>query len=155
MKKTKVLFLYNEKNQDLFAYFPNDYYNKALTPKLRNGYSSEGQHSGVHEEYAQESIEATPKEYESLKKELEDIGYNLQVMNKPFKQNEPNIYDYTLSNIGKNGLKIKFNTQKAKNLFVLSARKNLSTNSLTIDKKSESDFIAWAISHNLKLEIIN
>ena len=76
-------------------------------------------------------------------------------MKGKFKQNEPNVYDYTLSNIGKNGIKIKFNTQKAKNLFVLSARKNLSTDSITIDKKSESDFIAWAISHNLKLNIVN
>lgn len=74
---------------------------------------------------------------------------------KAFKQNEPNIYDYTLTNVGKSGLKIKFNTVRAKNLFVLSARKTLSTDSITIDKKSESAFIAWAISHDLKLEVIN
>jgi hypothetical protein len=76
-------------------------------------------------------------------------------MKGKFKQNEPNIYDYTLTNVGKNGLKIKFNTERAKNLFVLSARKTLSTDSITIDKKSESAFTAWAISHDLRINIYN
>ena len=77
---TKVLFLVNERNPedpDLFAYFPEEIHNG----EYRTGYSHVGQHSAVHPDYASESREATPEEYQDLKAELEGVGYNLEVLN--------------------------------------------------------------------------
>lgn len=77
---TKVMFLVNERNPedlDLFAYFPEEIHNG----EYRTGYSHIGQHSAVHPDYAAESREATPEEYQDLKAELEGIGYNLDVLN--------------------------------------------------------------------------
>jgi hypothetical protein len=76
---SKVMFLVNETepNSDVFAYFPEERYND----KYMSGYSHVGQHTGVHPDYAAESREATPEEYQDLKAELEGIGYNLQVLN--------------------------------------------------------------------------
>lgn len=76
--KMKVKFLYNEKNNDLFAYFPEE----KDTATTFMTYSHIGQHSGASPEYASESREATFYEYSDLKKELESIGYNLLVLNK-------------------------------------------------------------------------
>ena len=72
---TKVMFLVN--NNELFAYFPEEIHNG----EYRTGYSHIGQHSAVHPEYAEESREATPEEYQDLKNELEGIGYNLDILN--------------------------------------------------------------------------
>lgn len=79
-----VIFLVNEKdpkNPDLFAYFPEENYDRRGVLKM--GYSHIGQHSAVHPSYADEyeSREATPEEYKDLQAELEGLGYNLDVLN--------------------------------------------------------------------------
>lgn len=78
--KTLVRFLYNEKTEDLFAYFPQHFYNKRTHGHgVRTCYSHVGQHSACTIEYAKESRVATPAEYADLKKELESIGYELRI----------------------------------------------------------------------------
>lgn len=77
---TKVMFLVNEndpENPDVFAYFPEEIHNG----EYKTAYSHMGQHSAVHPQYAEESRPATPEEYVDLKAELENIGYNLEVLN--------------------------------------------------------------------------
>ena len=79
---TKVIFLVNErdpKDPDLFAYFPEEIYD--ISGKYRVAYSHTGQHSSAHPDYAKESREATPEEYNNLKTELEGQGYKLEVLN--------------------------------------------------------------------------
>lgn len=79
---TKVVFLVNErdpKDPDLFAYFPEENYDRQGINKT--AYSPIGQHSSASPEYAKESRQATPEEYADLKAELEGIGYNLEVLN--------------------------------------------------------------------------
>jgi len=78
---TKVMFLVNEKNPkdpDLFAYFPDENYDNE--GRYKTAYSHIGQHSSASPEYAAESRPATPEEYAPLKSELENIGYNLDVI---------------------------------------------------------------------------
>ncbi len=72
-----VVFYYNEKNNDLFAFFP-DTTNGTV---FGQSYSHIGQHSECHILYVQESRKATEKEYKDLKTELENIGYTLVVQN--------------------------------------------------------------------------
>ena len=77
VEKTRVAFLVNEQNQDLFALFVE-------TVRMEGGgrmydcYSHVGQHSACFEGYANESRNATPEEYKDLKTELEEIGYNVK-----------------------------------------------------------------------------
>jgi hypothetical protein len=72
------MFYYNETYDDLFAYFPN------IEPikNLNMGYSHIGQHSVCSKKYVNNSRMATKEEYSSLKKELENIGYTLNVLNE-------------------------------------------------------------------------
>lgn len=80
LPKTKVLFLYNTKNEDLFAFFPE------LKEKENTflAYSQIGQHSECHIEYAKESKQAKESQYLSLHKELTNSGYNLEIVDKTF-----------------------------------------------------------------------
>ncbi len=82
--KTKVQFLVNETDgNDVFAFFPEEVYpgrHEAIKNTWRLGYSQEGQHSGIHPKYAAESRPATEAEYKDLKKELEDLGYKLFIV---------------------------------------------------------------------------
>jgi len=74
--KTKVVFLL-EYNLEIFAFFP-------ATPEgngLYMCYDSVGQHSKSTLMYARECQPATPEQYEPLKRELEGLGYNLEVTN--------------------------------------------------------------------------
>lgn len=81
--KTKVLFLYNKKNDDLFAFFPEEYYNKEhLGERFLTCYAHIGQHSACNSDYAKECKEATKEEYNDLKEELESIGYELEILNE-------------------------------------------------------------------------
>ena len=80
---TKVVFLFHKENNDLFAYFQEEI---ADAGHNRMSYSHIGQHSSCSEEYAKESIEATKEQYQDLFVELESIGYNLEVLNKPQKK---------------------------------------------------------------------
>lgn len=85
--KTKVQFLIdkngytnqeeNEKGQ-VFAFFTDEMYSH--DKNLRTCYSHIGQHSACHVDYAKESRPATPAEYADLKRELESIGYNLEII---------------------------------------------------------------------------
>lgn len=75
---TLVKFRYNEKNQDLFAYFPQLHPNENR-PNLVTCYSHIGQHSQMNLLYAKESRPATYAEYRDLLMELESIGYNLKI----------------------------------------------------------------------------
>ena len=63
---------------DLFAFFPDEKYNS--DPNMFTSYSHIGQHSGCHLDYAKESRDATPEEYNALKLELESLGYNLEIV---------------------------------------------------------------------------
>jgi hypothetical protein len=74
--KTKVKFLYNEYNEDLFAYFPFEESSKGY----KTAYSHIGQHSACHYKYAEESREATMIEYLDLFNELQSIGYRLEII---------------------------------------------------------------------------
>jgi hypothetical protein len=80
-ESTKVQFLVNEKDPkdpDLFAYFPDENYDKSGN---KMAYSHIGQHSAASPQYAAESRPATPEEYAGLKAELEGLGYVLEVVN--------------------------------------------------------------------------
>jgi hypothetical protein len=82
MKPTKVIFLLEpteEGTEQVFAYFPEMYYNRELYKTTFTSYSHIGQHSGCHIDYAKECKEATPEQYQELKKELENIGYKLEL----------------------------------------------------------------------------
>lgn len=74
---TKVKFLYHEKNEDLMAYFPYE----TWCDNTKTCYSHIGQHSACHPKYAEESRQATKEEAQSLKIELLQIGYKLDILN--------------------------------------------------------------------------
>lgn len=46
-------------------------------------YSHIGQHSAAHPTYFEKLPKATPEQYKELAEELESIGYNLTIQNKP------------------------------------------------------------------------
>jgi hypothetical protein len=75
--RTKVKFLYHEGHEDLLAYFPfEEWCNDTMSC-----YSHIGQHSACHPFYAKECREATEQEARSLKIELLQIGYKLDILN--------------------------------------------------------------------------
>jgi hypothetical protein len=74
--KTKVKFLYNEYNDDFFAYFPYEEFSQGY----KTAYSHIGQHSACCPKYADESREATMLEYLDLFNELQGIGYRLELI---------------------------------------------------------------------------
>ncbi len=87
VNKVDVIFLIEYDNDTkssgiTFAYFPQLAW---LTVNDRiltfTSYSHVGQHSGCCPEYAAKCIEASPGEYGDLKSELENIGYNLNILN--------------------------------------------------------------------------
>ena len=82
---TDVLFLIEKPEGELtcnvFAFMPKELHNNS-NPKLFTSYAHIGQHSSCCLEYANECKEATSIEYADLKKELESIGYNLNILNK-------------------------------------------------------------------------
>ena len=76
--KTQVVFLFNEREKDLFAFFLNEDYND-ISSLTKVCYSHVGQHSACVMDYAKESRQATKDEYKDLKGELEGLGYNLEL----------------------------------------------------------------------------
>jgi len=85
--KTKVKFLVDENvnpnlEPDIYAFFPDEPYEKEYTPELYTCYMHVGQHGSCHIDYANQSRYATHEEYMPLKEELESIGYSLTVLNK-------------------------------------------------------------------------
>lgn len=87
---TQVKFLYHEGNEDLFAFFPFEYWNSDKITKT--SYSQLGQHSACCDGYAKESREATKEEAQSLKIELLQIGYKLHILNK-WEEKEPTEFE--------------------------------------------------------------
>ena len=79
--KTKVVFLIEQPIQDItcavFAIFPEL---KERDESFMLCYSHIGQHSTSHIEYTKGCKPATEKEYQELKKELEETGYNLEIV---------------------------------------------------------------------------
>jgi hypothetical protein len=71
-----VFYLYPE--GDVMAYFPLEDYDTEGFYKVC--YAHIGQHSACHPEYVLELTPAEPEQYAELKKELESIGYKLQVL---------------------------------------------------------------------------
>lgn len=71
---------------DVFAYFPDEYYNREQQPNMRVCYAHVGQHSGCAVDYASGCELASYNQYEELFKELRCIaGYkNLIVINPDF-----------------------------------------------------------------------
>ena len=76
---TGVVFLIHPNDPEVFAYFPNEKYDEK--GRYKTGYAHIGQHTAIDPNYAAESREASPEEYQSLNVELEGQGYNLEVLN--------------------------------------------------------------------------
>lgn len=80
--KTKVKFLLEKNNErGVYALFIDEKYVHDL-PKLLISYSIIGQHTPCHIEYANQCTPAMPEQYAALKKELETIGYELDIINQ-------------------------------------------------------------------------
>jgi len=80
--KTKVIFRkFKDTNKDIVALFPDEKYDSVGSG--RNycwSYMHYGQHGSADYHYVvQTSTPAKPEEYQELKKELEDRGYDLDV----------------------------------------------------------------------------
>lgn len=77
-EKTTVIFR-KWKNGEIIALFPYEIWNRSDI----TSYMHVGQHSGAcYGGCIRETKLAKPNEYEPLKKELETIGYNLEVREK-------------------------------------------------------------------------
>ena len=70
--KTKVVFLFNERTNELFAYFSEENYND-LSKTTKVCYSHVGQHSACCIAYAKESRLATKEEYTDLKDRIDKL----------------------------------------------------------------------------------
>ena len=85
MKDTSVseILFRKAKDGEIVAIMP---YEIVMTggPSLGYMWSYEhcGQHSQCHPSFVKETKPATPAEYSDLKKELEDIGYNVKVIKR-------------------------------------------------------------------------
>lgn len=77
--KIRVRFLIEKEGEDVFAYFPNERFDRAGIN--RSCYAHIGQHSACAPEYAEACKEAGPEQFEDLKQELESIGYELEIIN--------------------------------------------------------------------------
>ena len=74
-QKTTVVFR-KEKDGDIVAVFP---YDIADWRGSMTCYSHVGQHSSMRVDYYKDTSPAYPMQYERLLKELESIGYNLEI----------------------------------------------------------------------------
>lgn len=89
-KEVRVIF-YHEKDSDgVFAYFPDEQFD-SVGNKLC--YSHVGQHSGCSPKYVTHCTLARPDQYQTLKEELEKIGYKLSIKdNQPRTLRKPNMH---------------------------------------------------------------
>ena len=76
--KTKVQFLYHQRNDEVFAYFPEENFDKA--GKYKSSYDHIGQHGACDPKYASECAKATEEQAEPLRLELIEIGYKLEIV---------------------------------------------------------------------------
>ena len=85
---TQVVFRkFKDVNKDVIALFPEDIYDGVggdfVRTKLCMSYMHLGQHSSADYHYVvSDSVPAKPEEYNELKKELEQIGYSLNVIKR-------------------------------------------------------------------------
>lgn len=80
--KTRVMFYKEKDSNDVFAFFPEEYYNiKLYGLDIRTCYAHLGQHSACHVDYLIGLEKAKEDEYEYLRLELEGLGYNLRILN--------------------------------------------------------------------------
>lgn len=75
--KTKVLF-YKVERDDILAVFPLE--PASLDPEEMMCYAHVGQHGGCVIAAVRGKALASPEEYKSLKKELEEVGYELEIL---------------------------------------------------------------------------
>jgi len=87
--KTKVIFRkFKDVNQDVIALFPEEsdhgiVKHNLIPQKLCKSYMRLGQHSSADYQFViSVSVPAKLQEYRELKKELEDCGYNLEIIKK-------------------------------------------------------------------------
>lgn len=82
---TKVVFLIDHPMNDdvhdseLFAFFPYMKFTTFPNNDTCTSYTHNGQHSPCSLIYAKECKVATPEQYKDLKRELEWLGYNLEI----------------------------------------------------------------------------
>ena len=85
---TQVVFRkFKDVNKDVIALFPEEVYDGVggdfVRTKLCMSYMYLGQHSSADYHYViTYSVPAKPEEYNELKKELEQIGYSLNVIKR-------------------------------------------------------------------------
>jgi len=89
--KTKVIFRkFKDVNKDIIALFPEEAYNgvgAGLKSGLCQSYMHLGQHSCADYNFViSSSIPAKPEKYEELKKELEKMGYDLDIKKRKIAQ---------------------------------------------------------------------
>ena len=79
--KTKVVFRKFKDNNDIIALFPEDVWDHEGNCA---SYMRVGQHGGADYRGLVYSgtVKATPKEYRALRQELENIGYDLKVIER-------------------------------------------------------------------------
>lgn len=77
MTKIDVQFLVDETGE-VFAFFPEEYYNIDLDTDLRVCYAHIGQHSACSLEYSKTCRNATNAEFTLLFDELTNIGYDIR-----------------------------------------------------------------------------
>ena len=74
-----VLFLFEKGSKtEVFAYFPN----KISHGEYRVSYSHIGQHGDCHPDYASECIQVPYRRHKALLMELNEIGYNVNILNE-------------------------------------------------------------------------
>lgn len=80
---TKVVFLMDKAEEGVnstpFAFFPEDRYTNNHNNDHFESYAHVGQHSPCQLAYAKACELATPEQYNDLKRELEGLGYNLEI----------------------------------------------------------------------------
>lgn len=77
--KTKIIFRKDKEDGDIIAVFAED----IQSNNMIGCYAHMGQHSTMSLDYYNKgTTPATPEEYADLKRELESIGYNVEVVNK-------------------------------------------------------------------------
>ena len=77
----RVIFLYHEDNEDLFALFPDNIEQVKGGSTFYMAYSNIGQHSDCSVRYIKECRMAQPNEYADLQYELEHVvGYELDIL---------------------------------------------------------------------------
>lgn len=77
MSKTAVVFM-KHPNGDEYALFPDTLFDDKGN---KMSYSLVGQHSACSDDYERESLQMSEPEYLPLQKELEAIGYDLEIIN--------------------------------------------------------------------------